>query len=49
MDLEQKTLSYLLETSKKGHLLQILSKNASKLFFRPNKNPEKTIGGRKMK
>ena len=37
MDLEQKTLSYLLVASKKAYLLQILTKNATELFFRPKK------------
>ena len=43
MDLEQKTLSYLLVASKKAHLLQILTKNASELFFRPKKIRKKKL------
>ena len=46
MDLEQKTLSYLLVASKKAYLLQILTKNASELFF-DRKNPKKKSAGEK--
>ena len=35
MDLEQKTVSNLLVTFKKGQLLEILTKNASQLLFQP--------------
>ena len=43
MNLEQKTVSNLPVTSKKGQLLQILTKNTSKLFFRPKKSENKFL------
>ena len=48
MDLEQKTLSYLLVASKKAYLLQILTKNASELLFWPKKSEKKSSAVEKL-